>query len=61
MIEVGDAIMENGNTGELEKLLEETHGSLEKMIRMSVFLARENFFGEYRTEKRQETGELGVL
>jgi hypothetical protein len=36
MIEVGDAIMENGGSGELEKLLEETHGSLEKRIRMSI-------------------------
>jgi hypothetical protein len=32
MIEVSDAIRDNGGTGELEKLLEETHGSLEEMI-----------------------------
>jgi len=38
MTKVGDAIMENGGSGELEKLLEETHGGLEKRIRMSVFL-----------------------
>jgi hypothetical protein len=36
MIEVGDAIIENGGTGDLEKLLEETYGSLEKMIRRLV-------------------------
>ncbi len=37
MTKVGNAIMENGGSGKLEKLLEETHGSLEKRIRMSVF------------------------
>jgi len=43
MIEVGDAIMENGGTGEFEKLLEETYGSLEKMIRRSVFEEARHF------------------
>ncbi len=43
MTEVGDAIMENGGSGELEKLLEETHESLEKNIRMSVFEEGDNF------------------
>jgi hypothetical protein len=37
MIEVGNAIMENGGTRELEKLLEEAHGGREKRIRRSIF------------------------
>jgi hypothetical protein len=57
MIEVGDAIMESGGTGELEKLLEVTHGSLEEMIRMSVLEKGENFG---KREDRKETGERRV-
>jgi hypothetical protein len=60
MTEVDDAIMENGSSGELEKLLEETHESLEKKIRMSVFEEGDNFW-KRRTEKRQGGGEFRVL
>jgi len=56
MTEVGDAIMEKGGSGELEKLVDETHGSLEKGIRMSVFEEELNFFGK-KEEDRKETGE----
>jgi hypothetical protein len=59
MTEVSDAIMENGGTGELEKLLEETHGGREEIIRMSIF-EQGNFLGKSRTKERKETGEFRV-
>jgi hypothetical protein len=51
MTEVGDVIMENGGTGELEKLLEETHGGREEIIRMSVF-EQGHFLGKSKTRKK---------
>jgi hypothetical protein len=53
MTEVGDAITENGGSGELEKLLEETHGSLEEKIGMFFLEQGRNFWNRGRTEKRQ--------
>ncbi len=61
MTEVGDAIMENGGFGELEKLLEETHGSLEKRIRMSVFEEELNFFEKGGGQKRDRRRKFRVL
>ncbi len=52
--EVGDAIMENGGSGGLEKLLEETHGSLEKGSECLFLRRSENFEKGGRTEKRQQ-------
>jgi hypothetical protein len=67
MIEVGDAIMENGDTGKLEKLLEAAHGSLEDDQNVCfeegwIFVKKEGHKGDKRGEFcREKLGYAGDL